>query len=96
MAKKQKERSETEHLRSIIKNQRSIIKHLQKQVGRNKKREQQEDLIAEELLEDEFKERDIIADNKCPECIKGQTEVVDLKVRKMVVCNSCNYRKVIK
>lgn len=96
MAKKQKERSETEYLRGVIKNQRSIIKHLQKEVGRNKKRQQQDDIIAEELLEDEFEERDIIADNRCPECHKGTIETVDLKVRKMVVCNSCNYRKVIK
>lgn len=95
MAKK-KERSETEYLRGVIKNQRSIIKHLQKEVGRSKKRQQQDELMAEELLEDEFQEQDMISDNKCPECGKGTLETVDLKVRKMTVCNSCNYRKIRK
>lgn len=95
MAKK-REKSEVEYLRGIVKNQRSIIKHLQKEVSRGKKRQHQEELIAEELLEDEFKEQEIIATNSCPECFKGKIETVDLGARKMTICDSCKFRKIRK
>jgi hypothetical protein len=100
MAKKSKERSEVEHLRATVKSQRSLIKHLKKEIGRAQKRqhvyEDLEDKVAELHLEDEIEESQLVSDDKCPECDKGRLEIIDLGPRKMLVCDNCKYRKVKK
>lgn len=93
MAKKDKS-GELEYLRGVVKQQRSIIKHLKKEVGRSNKRSHQyedlEDRLSEEYVEEEkvlFTESE-----KCPSCSK-KIEIVDLGIRKLIVCESCGFKK---
>lgn len=93
---KKRDRSEVEHLRGVVKNQRSLIKHLKKEVGRSQKREHRvedlEEILAEEMLEEQHQEKEYVKDDKCPQC-KTKVELVDLGPKKLIICQSCGYRK---
>lgn len=90
---KTKERSETEHLRATVKKQRSIIKHLKKEITRYTKKAHQFELEEDDF--DDVVEQTFNHDN-CPECQKGKLIYTDLGIRKMIRCDNCNYRKTIK
>lgn len=94
---KNKERSEVEHLRGVVKSQRATIKQLQKEVTRLTKREHlHEDLelkLAEQLVEEEVEETKVMLKReKCPEC-GDEIEVTPLGAKKLFTCTSCKYRK---
>lgn len=94
MAKK-RERSDIEYLRSTIKSQRSIIKHLKKELGRQQKREylhdDLEERLADQMIEEEKQEELDVSGEKCPEC-HGKVEILDLGARKAIFCE-CGYRR---
>lgn len=96
MAKK-RERSSEEYLRGIVKQQRSLIKHLKKEAGRSTKRAHQyhdlEDRLSEEMIEQETQiEQEFVKEEKCPNC-KGKLEVITLGPKTLVICKDCKYRK---
>lgn len=93
---KQRERSELEHLRSTVKNQRSQIKNLKKELDRHSKRahnyHDMEERIAENMIEEEFKEIELISkDEHCPDC-NEKVEIVQLGARIGIFCE-CGYRR---
>lgn len=93
---KQKERSESEYLKSVIKNQRSQIKNLKKEVERARKRSfQTEDLeerLAENMIEEEFEENEELSKTeRCPEC-NNAVEMVEMGTRVGIFCE-CGYRR---
>jgi uncharacterized protein with PIN domain len=93
---KQRERSETEALRAVIKNQRSQIKNLKKEVDRAKKRshnyEDFEERLAETMIEEEYKESKLVdSTERCPECDE-KVEIVQLGTRIGIFCE-CGYRR---
>lgn len=95
---KKKERSEVEWLRSENRKMKSIIKHLKKEVGRSNKRtlvnEDLSEQLAEEMLEADQVDNAVVSANRCPNAkCKGTTELVDLGARKLIICDSCNYRQ---
>lgn len=92
---KTKEKNNNEYFKSIIRKQKSIIKQLKKEAGRGNKTKERYEELEDSLTEKEFDTYEpYIAEDttKCPECLKGTLEIIDLKVRKMTICNSCNYR----
>lgn len=85
------------HYKSIINKQKKIIQELKKKAGRGTKSKELFDDLQEELIEQlESEDEKGESSAVCPECRKGELEVVDLKIRKMIVCNKCTYRKVNK
>lgn len=94
---KNKDRSEVEHLKGIIRQQKSIIKNLRKSVSRKNKKERNveelEQALAEEYLKEEAEEIQIPIKQKdrCSKC-QGETEEVDLVVKWLVICQSCDFR----
>ena len=94
---KSKDRSEVEHLRAMVKQQRSIIKHLKKEVGRsNKRAHQHEDLeerLAEEMLHEYKESEEKVDDKKCPNCSKSKLEFISLGKKTLCICQNCDYRK---
>lgn len=88
------------HYKGIINKQKSIIKELKKKAGRGDKiQDRLEDLeleLSSQLKEEEeaLKNKESVAKAlKCPECGKGELELVDLKVKKLYICNICKYRR---
>lgn len=98
MAKR--EHNKEQHYKNIINKQKNIIKDLKKKARRSDKlSERFEDLEIElisQLEEEEAEERKVVDKNLCPNCSKGTLEIIDLKIRKMFICNKCNYRMVKK
>lgn len=98
MSKKRSPDKES-HYKGIINKQKSIIKELKKKAGRGEKiQDRLEDLeleLASQLKEEEaLKNKELaIKVSKCPECGKGDFELVDLKVKKLYICNICKYRR---
>lgn len=94
---KQKEKNSSEHLKSIIRKQKSIIKKLTKDANRSNKIKQQfEEYEVAEMIEEELAVKSLKNDDRCPECFKGEVEVVNLGPRKMLICSNCNFRKIKK
>lgn len=93
MAKKDKG-SELEYLRGLVRSQKSIIKSLKKELSRSTKRSQQYQDLEERIAEDTVEEEKpfFIESEKCPKCSK-KIEVVDLGIRKLIVCTDCNYKR---
>lgn len=95
-----KDKSSTENLKSIIRKQKKTIEELRKQAGRgNKVVSQLEDReleLAEALLEEGLADERVEDNSSCPTCGKGKLEQIDIGVRKLIVCNSCNFRQVRK
>lgn len=92
---KSRERSEVEQLRADNKRLKKENNELKRRASRLEKRSHRvEDL--EEMIEDmayEQTEKFIPRNNKCPECLEGNLENVDLGVRTMTKCSKCTYRK---
>lgn len=97
---KTKERSELEALRAQNRKLKAAMKALTKTASRaTKEKIKYEGLELEmnELLQEENNADHLVIDNSiCPDCFKGKLEKIDLKVRKMFVCNNCSYRRIIK
>ena len=97
--KKKRELSKEAHYKNIISKQKQTIQELRKQVSRGNKAQQllesyepedEDDFI--EIYEDTAAETDV----KCPKCGKGSLVFVDLNVRKLFTCSTCDYRKATK
>lgn len=94
---KKHERNELEHLRSIIRSQKSQIKNLHKEIKRASKRQHQYEEFEQQIQDVEYEEVatsviiKAIKEN-CPEC-KSTVTITDLGSRKLLKCNSCEYRK---
>lgn len=92
MAKKQKERSEAEYLRSIVRNLKSENRNLRKQLGRNNKRAHQYEDLEEQIQELALIETPVEVNKKCPKC-KGKLKTSDLGIKLFIKCEDCNYRE---
>lgn len=87
------------HYKKIISKQKTIIQELKKKAGRGEKTQERFDELEQELiaqLEEEAATPYTKATeaDRCPDCLKGTFELIDLKVRKMRVCNKCGFRKI--
>ena len=97
-----KELDKERHYKNIINKQKHIIQELKKKIGRaGKVKDRYDDLeleLSAQIDEIESKEftKEIDDKLKCPDCLKGDMEFVDLKVRKMWVCPKCNYLQIKK
>jgi hypothetical protein len=92
---KSKERSEVEYLRAENKGLKSQIRHLKKELARAQKRQHQYEDLEERSIELELEESEIaqpVNEAKgCPSC-NGKLVEVDIGVRKLIRCESCDYR----
>lgn len=92
---KSRERSEVEQLRAENKRLTKQVKELQRTLGRLHKQSHRVDELEDIFKEMEFDsiEKFSPKTNKCPECLEGNLEDIDLGVRKMTKCTKCTYRK---
>lgn len=95
MAKKDKERSEVEYLKGLVRKQKSIIKELQKEIGRASKKSHLYDDIEEKIKDLEIEEeiKSSVPQFDCPQCKKGNLDYSDLGVRLLITCSNCKYRE---
>ena len=89
-----------EDYKGIIRNQKKIIQHLKRELGRKEKREHLHDDLeereAEEFIREEFREKEVIKKKeKCPECNKP-IEILELGPKRMFLCGKCGWRKLDK
>jgi len=94
MAKtREKTHSEVEHLRGIIREQKSIIRNLKKRVTQLTKREHYYDNLTDGSEVDD--ETDVISDDggNCPSCGKTDLGILDLYYAVYKVCDLCQYRE---
>lgn len=90
-----KDKNETEHLKGMLREQKSIIRNLKKENERLKKQHNRTEDLEQELseyyLEEEVnsKNKDV---SKCSECNKGNLNLLDLGIKKYMVCSNCNKR----
>ncbi len=86
-----------DQLKKIINKQKKIIQTLKKEAGLGNKQKRRFEALEEELMEQLLEEEDTEKnDATCPSCQKGNLELVDLKVRKMFICDTCDFRKIKK
>lgn len=76
---------EIEHLRAEI-------RKLKKNITRSKKRLYEPE---SEALEEVAEETKVVHKDRCPRC-SGKLELLDLNIKKILMCESCNYRTVKK
>lgn len=98
MAIKQKERSEVEQLRAVIRNLKSELKNLRKTLARANKETRKYADIVTEAEEPEFEEveTDIAVraeSHSCPKCKSKVDKPDDLGNRELYTCGSCGFRK---
>lgn len=75
---------------------KQTIKKLSKRSNTSKRLADVELALAEELLEEEMKDKLTVKANVCPGCGKDSLEVIPLGVKKLLVCDVCRYRKIKK
>lgn len=90
MAKKSKERSETEYLRAENRKLKSELRETKRALSRYEKRSHVDDDSTEEDEHEEIYER---ISNKCGQCGKGVLSSVSIGVRTLITCSVCNYRE---
>lgn len=97
---KSKHKNELEHLKGTVRQLKSVIRSLKENLYKpDKKRRHVNELnedLATQLIQDEEQDKILINDNKCPNCPKGKLETIDLNIKKMIICNECNFRKLEK
>ena len=96
---KTKERSEAEYLRAENRALRKQTTVLKKEVSSLRKRLTKyegyvDSFTYEKDAEPAFVE--IYDDKQCAQCSKGRLHTVDLGIRKIVTCNQCGFREVVK
>ena len=94
-----KSHSASEDLKGENRNLRKQVKVLKKEVGALKKRLSKYESFVDNFTyerDDEPQFEDIVDDNRCVECGRGDIITVDLGARKLVRCTICEYRKVLK
>lgn len=92
-------KSSEENLRGIIKQLKSQVRNLKKELARQGKREHLhadlEELEQEHLIREEYEDKNKEEVNNCPDC-GSKLNFIDLGPRKMFKCSQCKYRKVKK
>lgn len=94
---KNKDRTEIEYLRGIIKKLEAENRRLKKVSGANTKKLANLDDIEDDVEEEqkqEVKIKNLFQEQQCPECNRT-LEVIELGARKMHTC-ACGYRKTVK
>lgn len=98
---KVKERSELEFLKATVRQQRSLIKQLRKEISRHTKRAHQYSDLEEKQLEiDSIAEAEksqpiVKVKDPCPRC-GAPLELVEIGVKILIRCSSCEYRTIKK
>lgn len=98
---KNKERSETEYYKSLIRELQKENKQLKRQLTHHEKRKHRHDEVIndyEELLTQyvPIEETSSKRKSKCSECGKGDLEEFEILNKVYGTCNSCGLRKRIK
>lgn len=84
---RQKTHSETEHLRGQIKNLKSENRQLRKRLKELEKQSHFYEEIADEAIEE------VKVKNTCKACGEGVLQEVDLGIKVLVKCDSCDYKR---
>lgn len=85
----QKNKSEIEYFRGLIKKLKSENRHLKKRIKELNKREHFYEEIIDDVLDEEDGQLNCEA---CPSCETGVLVEVDLHRVKIKKCNQCDYR----
>lgn len=94
---KNKERSETEYLKSENRQLWKENKMLRRQVARLSKRTQDVEELEEALKEEQItQEHNYVDPTQCKECLKGKISITSLGIRTIKTCNGCTYREITK
>ena len=94
-SKKRQENDEIEHLKSENRELKSKIKSLERHIKKLNK-EYKTEYNQEDLIEEDHTEKTPKVE-RCPICTRGNIQIVELGVRKLMSCTVCDqYRKVIK
>lgn len=89
---KKKSGSELEHLRGIVRQMKSELRHMKKEVARKTKREHlYEERIVEEYEQEIRDDNVYIKKEECPEC-GNAIDTIDLGTRIIITCTDCKYR----
>lgn len=91
-----KRNNDINHLRKTVKKQQSIIKSLKKSESRANKRSKDYTDLEEQLAEELLNQDTSSNGDLCLECNAGKIETIDIGVRKLLICNNCNFRIVTK
>jgi primase-polymerase (primpol)-like protein len=103
---KNRERSEVEHLKSVIRGLEKQINELKKQVGQANKKvgrvkktlqrdKEAHSLLQEYILNESVSEQKVLNNELCPTCNEAVVPV-NLGARLLITCSSCGYRKAVK
>lgn len=87
---KQKEKSEVEYLRGLVRQLRSENKKLKNELKRLKKKETETDELREELKDYHYEEK--MHEDTCPDCQKGRLTSTHLGVKILYICSVCGHR----
>lgn len=93
MAKKSKTESEVEFQRGRIKELEKINKALRRRLRQLEKHQHNYEPV--EIDEDQRNDEglyEVAQDNMCPGCGKSKLGILDLNIRKYLVCQLCGYR----
>jgi hypothetical protein len=93
---RQKDKSETEHLRGELKEAQKIIKVLKKRLRTLEKSKHvwdQYNLDADENSAPDFTD---IKTTPCPDCHTGTVLKIDLGIKVIESCSICQWRRVVK
>jgi hypothetical protein len=96
---KSKDRSEVEYLRGLVKDLKSQVRNLKKEVSRSSKRQHREQDLEEIVKEIQFTETQEAEQAKgvtCPNKCKAPMEAADLGIRTIHTCTSCGHRITVK
>jgi len=82
-------------LKDEVKKQRSIIKHLERELKKSHQSKGNSKEHQNNLIEEDYDKQDEV--NKCPKCERGRITVTDLGVRQIKACSiKCGYKEIIK
>ena len=88
---KQKTHNELEHLRGIVRQQKSIIRNLKKRLKELERREYYYD--NKDILDEEDKHIETEQIGDCPQCGKGTLSESDLFFLVIKKCDHCDYEE---
>ena len=91
---KKTERTETEYLKGIIRQQKAEIKHLRKELKRTSKNSKRYKDLQEDLIDEGFKESIQAVTEEFPTCSKcGKGSIREEKIGHvmMLKCNTCDF-----
>jgi len=96
MGKKNRDRSDVDRLRDVIRTLKSENRNLKKQLGKTNKKVKAYEEHIDLSVESEIVEDQSMPDSPgCPECGEP-VQSVSLGVKILITCTSCKYRKTVK